>query len=279
MIQAAGITARSGWVDVTPGLAAAILSEGSPNRNIRRIDVLRYAEDIKQGRWVATGEAIKFDQDNLLLDGQHRLSAIVEAGMTVPMLFVYDIPRASQDVMDSGRKRSLADQLTMRGQTNCNRLAAGIKAAYFIETYGKPRNAGYASMVTLLDWFESNPDITESIAPTRKALQPPVKYPGGLAIGLHYLMARMAREEADLFWHMIGFGNHAIEAQPILYLRELMMKVSAATGNGRTLEANHRAAYTIKAWNAWLMGTEIKQFKYRAHLGDTFPTLLDPKEI
>jgi len=270
---------RSGWVDVTPELAAAILSEGSRNRNIRRKDVIRYAADMKQGLWATTGEAIKFDQDGSLLDGQHRLSAVVDAQITVPMLFVYDIPRASQDVMDSGRRRSLADQLAMRGAGNCNRLAAAIKAAHSLEICGKPNNVTYASVVTLLDWFESNRAIVDSIAPIRKAMQPPVLYPGGLAAGIHYTMAKLASEEADRFWHILGSGDYAEGVQPILKLREEMMKRAAATGNGAVLQANHRAAYTIKAWNAWIEGREIKNFRHRAHLNDAFPVLIDPEGI
>jgi hypothetical protein len=270
---------RSGWVDVTPELAAAILSEGSRNRNIRRKDVIRYAADMKQGLWATTGEAIKFDQDGSLLDGQHRLSAVVDAQITVPMLFVYDIPRASQDVMDSGRKRSLADQLAMRGHTNCNTLAAGIKAARDLETYGKPRANKNDSVVMMLDWFDNNQEIVNSISPVNKASQPPVKYPSGLAIALHFTMSKLGEEEANRFWHVLGYGAQDPGVGAIIVLREKMMVVAAETKRGHLIDTNHRAAYTIAAWNAWLTGRDIKIFRYRPHLGDTFPVLIDPEGI
>ena len=272
-------TVNAEWVDVTPDFAQSILDMGSPNRNIRQLDVARYAADMAAGNWTNTGEAIKFDQQSMLLDGQHRLSAIVKAGITVPLLFVYDIPRDSQDVMDSGRKRSLADQLTMRGHTNCNTLAAGIKAARDLETYGKPRANKNDSVVMMLDWFDNNQEIVNSISPVNKACQPPVKYPSGLAIALHFTMSKLGRHEADRFWHVLGFGGQAPGIDAIILLREKMMVVAAETKRGHLIDTNHRAAYTIAAWNAWLTGRDIKIFRYRPHLGDTFPVLIDPEGI
>lgn len=275
----ASTTANARWVEVTPELAQAILGEHAPNRTIRQLDVARYAADMAADKWTNTGEAIKFDEQGCLLDGQHRLSAVVKADMTVPLLFVYDVPRAAQDVMDSGRKRSLADQLAMRGQTNCNALAAGIKAAHDIEVYGKPRATRNKSVATLLEWFETHQDIADSYAPVRKALDVPVKYPSGIAIALHYSMAKLAKEEADLFWRVLGFGDHTPGADAVLVLREKMLTVAAETQKGHVLDSNRRAAYTITAWNAWITGRDIKIFRFRPHLGDTFPTLLDPKGI
>lgn len=272
-------TVNAEWVDVTPDIAQSILDMGSPNRNVSRIDVAKYAADMAAGNWTNTGEAIKFDQQGMLLDGQHRLSAIVKAGITVPLLFVYDIPRASQDVMDSGRKRSLADQLAMRGQKNCNRLAAGIKAAFHLEVYGKPRANKNDSVVTMLEWFESNLDIVNSIQPVSKALEAPVRYPAGLAIAMHFTMSKLGQEEANRFWHVLGYGAQDSGVGAIIVLREKMMMVAADIQRGRLTETNHRAAFTVQAWNAWLTGRDIKIFRYRPHLGDTFPVLIDPEGI
>ncbi len=74
-------------VYVTPTLAAQWLSSNhDENRIIRRPKVISAMEDMKGGRWKFTHQGICFDGSGVLIDGQHRLTAITEAGWAVWML-------------------------------------------------------------------------------------------------------------------------------------------------------------------------------------------------
>src|SRR4051794_31155207 len=110
------VTPTTSIEDVTPAVAADMLAANTKNRTLRRTLVDVYAADMAKGNWQFTGEAVKISTDGVLLDGQHRLEAIVQAGVTVPMLVVRGLPRATQDVMDSGAKRSAADALRLRDE-------------------------------------------------------------------------------------------------------------------------------------------------------------------
>ncbi len=97
------------FVNVTPPLAEMYLERNGRNRNIRPDVVSNYARDMSAHRWQITGEAIKLDADGNLLDGQHRLRAVIKSGETVTMLVIEGLPPEAQRVMDSGKPRTAGD--------------------------------------------------------------------------------------------------------------------------------------------------------------------------
>lgn len=95
--------------NITPEMAFELLTKNT--KNYRRVDprtVKYYAREMAEGRWQMNGEPIQFAEDGTLLNGQHRLTAIVESGITVPMLVVTGLKK---DVVtyDEGKLRSAVD--------------------------------------------------------------------------------------------------------------------------------------------------------------------------
>lgn len=64
---------------ITPEIAKTMLGENVNNRRISRDNVNLFAREIRNGEWRFNGEAIKFGKDGRLLDGQHRLLAVIAA--------------------------------------------------------------------------------------------------------------------------------------------------------------------------------------------------------
>lgn len=104
-------------IDVTPDLAQAWLHGHSNYRPISRRHVAYLAAEMARGRWKLTGEPIVFDAGGHLLDGQHRLSAIVRSGVAVTMLVVSGVAEDALPVMDQGKARNARDVL--RAGTTC----------------------------------------------------------------------------------------------------------------------------------------------------------------
>lgn len=122
-------TMRTEIINVTPELAAEWLQANTGNRNAKKFTIDQYARDMAAGRWAMTGEAIKFAVGGRLLDGQNRCHAIIKAGVTVPMLVVFDLPDEAQVVMDCGIPRTAGDALTISGAKNAHLLGAVAKLA------------------------------------------------------------------------------------------------------------------------------------------------------
>ena len=96
---------------VTPGLAADLLERNTGNRKLRHSFVAALASVMTAGGWKESHQGIAIAPDGTLLDGQHRLWAVLLSGVTVPMTITYDVPPESFDVMDGGLIRTLADRI------------------------------------------------------------------------------------------------------------------------------------------------------------------------
>ena len=74
---------------ISPAIAKEYLTANKNNyRKLSRSVVNRYAEDMKAGRWELNGEPIVFDENGCLKNGQHRLAAVITAGVTVNLAVV-----------------------------------------------------------------------------------------------------------------------------------------------------------------------------------------------
>ena len=102
-------------VQLTPAAAQRLLERNSHNRKISEKVIQKYAAEIKAGEWRLTPGGIGFDDHGLLVDGQHRLSAIVRANQAVPMLITLGLPSACQEKVDRQRRRTLFDALFLAG--------------------------------------------------------------------------------------------------------------------------------------------------------------------
>lgn len=95
---------------ITPEKASLILLKNTGNRNVSKNLIECYAKDILAGNWdEKVGSAISIDADGILRDGQHRLMAIVRAGVGVRMWVCRGV--SSDGIYDCNRKRSNADQV------------------------------------------------------------------------------------------------------------------------------------------------------------------------
>ena len=94
---------------VTPDLAEQWLKANTSNRKPRKDAIRRYARDMAAGRWLFNPQPVSFGTDGTIIDGQHRLMAIVSSGATVTLTVWFDVPIGSRAGMDDGITRSLSD--------------------------------------------------------------------------------------------------------------------------------------------------------------------------
>lgn len=109
---------------IGPTEAKALLAVNTNNRTLRARQVSKYADDMANLAWLETGESISIAKDGTLLNGQHRLSAIVQSGVAVQMVVVTDVDPKAMAVIDSGVSRKISDRLGLIGHSNAVALAA-----------------------------------------------------------------------------------------------------------------------------------------------------------
>ena len=105
---------------ITPDMAKAMLQSNIRNRKISHGTIEAYSQDMLSGNWGISHQGIAFNPDGKLMDGQHRLLAIIKSGIPVQMLVCTDVPLTYN--IDNGRRRTPLNQLTMRGSVVSEQL-------------------------------------------------------------------------------------------------------------------------------------------------------------
>ena len=94
---------------VTPEMAKEYLAKNTDNRNKRGWWVSGLASQIKRGEWIPTHQGVGITKSGKLIDGQHRLEAIIEANIPVEMMVTTGVRDDAYKVLDNGIKRTLSD--------------------------------------------------------------------------------------------------------------------------------------------------------------------------
>lgn len=250
-------------MEITPEMATEWLgAHNTHNRNMRYRVVRAYAADMAAGNWHETGDSIKRAADGTILDGQHRLAAIVAAEVPVRMLVVGNLPMRAQEVVDAGAKRMFSDVLQLRGEKHYNLLAAIIRRVWAWENGmkgGLVRGLANATVAQLSETLEKHPDLRFSaeVAATVKRGSP---IPGSIVGMCHWLFVHIDEEDAEYFFARLTDGVSLDADNPIYVLRRAVAEGQTAKSR---LSEMVLTAYVIKAWNAYRDGAPLGLLRFR----------------
>src|SRR6516225_3546597 len=113
---------------VTPEKARAWLDLNHRNRTLSAGSVARLAAAMRRGEWMPDStDAIGIDLDGGVINGQHRLQAVIESGIEIEMLVVTGVRPEVIKVIDQGRGRTFNQWLAMDGRyTNPSILGGAV---------------------------------------------------------------------------------------------------------------------------------------------------------
>ncbi len=103
-------------MDIGPDLATRWLEGNTHNRPVKQGLVDRFVRDMKAGNWRLTHQGIAFDVNGVLIDGQHRLWAVVLSGVPVQLRVFFNEPIENMKAVDIGQTRSNFDVLHLSGE-------------------------------------------------------------------------------------------------------------------------------------------------------------------
>lgn len=239
---------------VTPEIAAEMLQHNEHNRNLRPGVVKTYARDMTAGNWRATGEAIKFDWHGRMVDGQHRLHAIIESGASVSITVIRGLDPETQTVMDVGAKRSPMDALRWNGVTaNVSELAAMARIAKAHDS-GQLQNAASAlggeSRITnseVLEWVEKTP-LSNVAASMGRRFHRGI---GGTPSAVGFAALKMLEvDEVDALEFLSSTAE--FRTQGSRDPRSVLIRTLARLKGDRVYMAPAlQLALIFRAWNAW----------------------------
>lgn len=249
---------------ITPDKAQNYLGQNTHNRHLRQSAVNAYARDMAAGVWQWNGDGIKIATDGTLLDGQHRLAAIVQSGVSLFLPVTSGLPVAAQETMDTGIHRTFADALSLRGHANATALGSVCRTVLTWERGvrhfgGGGRNRRFTSheLSGVLDRYPWIVDGMGTVNRLRRAGLPASA--GGLA---YWLFTPIDAGDAAHFFERLISDEHHVSGDPITELRRVLM-ASTPGGGARRGNLTMIIALTIKAWNRYRRGEQVKLLRFR----------------
>lgn len=243
---------------ITPETAAEMLKLNKNNRPASPTLVKFLTREIKEGRWQINGDTITFADDRLV-DGQHRLMAVIESGMPISTFVVRGVASESFLTKDSGRKRSSSDALAIIGINYPHSVAAAIKQVWLYSKTGKLDNHGMApSTSILIEFYEKHTGITRSVQLIKNKTN---LAQGSLLSALHYLFSQKDQDAADKFMNDLCSGANLDSHDPVFLLRKRLLENLSST---LKIPFYSLSALIIKAWNARREGKTAKRITFNA---------------
>jgi len=242
---------------VTPRRAEAYLRANKQNRTPRSSYVASLARDMATGRWRFNGEPLIFSADGTLMDGQHRLMAVLESNTPVQLLVVRGVAPDAFASIDCGRSRTAGDVFKIEGVKNYSTVAA---AAHLLWRH---RNGGLSGAMTpttaeRVDIKTSDPGLLDALdyvlsGDTRVFRR--IIPPSFMAFFL-YCAREVDSHKADLFVDGLKTGDGLTKRSPVKVLRERLIENSSQI-NGKSLGVTPQRYLVFAAWRGFRDGRQM----------------------
>ncbi len=263
-------------VRVTPELAQHWLSFNSGNREVTQAKVDQYRSDMEAGYWLDNGETIRFGYGKLL-DGQHRLMALVLAGVTIRMIVVHGVDSEAQATMDTGRSRTPRDVISIEregrdGKWESATLGSAIHTIIAYESGLSIFSARKYTNREVRNFYLEHAAALEGTV--RRVAGYPRKFPllpHARTMSAHYILGRQDADAADAFFDRLLTGDNLAKTSPMFILRARL--------DSDRMEKKPRTAYehfhfVIKAWNAFRNGKSLSRSSLYPRPGESFPEIV-----
>ena len=262
-------------IRVGPSIAHEWLDYNEGNRNVNHSYVRRYAEMMQNGKWMLSPDAIAFDTKGRLINGQHRLLAVIKSGTSHEFYVVRGLQSEVFDRTDTGRPRNAGQILDIAGYENYRQLAAVIRLVMAFERFH--HSEGYN------DWhYSCEPSqalefaryhgeaLQDSANKAMKAYRDGSRLARPAVLGfIHYAMRFRDENKAWSFVYGVstGLGVGSVNDARHRFRDRLIKEKSATTTLGRQMEM----ALISKSVNKYFKDEAVKQLSWREGAGESFP--------
>lgn len=220
-------------IELNPGLASELLKRNPDNRNIRETKILQYERDMRACRWAFNGEPIIISQEGLINDGQHRLRALVEANVTVPMLFVFGVDREARLTVDQGAARTAGDYLGMEGVENSTTAAriARLVIAIERERHARLYRDKDVTNIEIRRRVQADPKIGEAARYAMSQYKCTRAFAASGLIGTaFYLLSEVHPDDAKDFMDHVCTGEDLRRDDPAYAVRDALLNLGRVVG-------------------------------------------------
>ncbi len=252
---------RMGWdllvetCEITPETAGRWLLANQHNRPLSKSHVVFLANQMSSGEWMLNGQPIIIGEDEQILDGQHRLYAIIESGVTVRSLVIYGVPPEAFKTIDTGKVRTGSDVLNMNYPNEKRQVVAAVAtAARWVMLWRKGRGRRRIPNSEILVFAQENPEIWRCASTLYEYPRDSQVIALGAGTFLYFLFQEIDEEQAREFMHKLSTGEALKRSEVEYMLRAQLIKNASRL----TAKYSHHTIMrmVIKAWNVKRSGKE-----------------------
>lgn len=256
-------------IEITPDKAACMLEKNTRNRPLDNSRVKRYTDAIKDGKWKINGECIIISPDGTILDGQHRLWAIIESRKAVEMCVMFNVDEETIATINCGKSRGPGDVLSINGHHNTQVMAPTVRLAYIYDVLDNNMIVRKSVPVTndvIAQYAEHlMPHIAESVEIASCGAH---LFNRSVMAFCHLVFMRSNQEKAEEFIHLIKTGESLASGHPVLALRAKLLD-NRISGR-KKLSVREEIALYFKAWNVFYRGKSIMRLSWNPE-NEAFP--------
>jgi hypothetical protein len=257
---------RSRVQTITPKKATEYLEQNTANRPLSTRTVREFAAAMRRGEWQVTHQGIAFDTNGTLVDGQHRLAAIIEADMPVELTVFTEVAEGAFDVLDTGKRRNAADVLAIEGEKSAVMLAAMVRTVWLYQNRPELNWSGGDAGVSnhqIVATLEQHPKLRDFIG-TGEQIATATGMIKSAAGAASYLVTQASRRDLSPWFDGIIEGTGLAKGDPRLLFRRVMFAHTRKQAGQpmRRRETREHVTLYLKAFNAWATDTALTQLKY-----------------
>lgn len=249
---------------VTPVIASNWLQKSNTkNRPLNQDRVDYYADQMKKGLWKLIGQGISFDENMNIIDGQHRLAAIVKSNTSQEFLIVFGVPYEYFTVYDDMKVRGLTDVFNIEFDTK-NYVVKSVIVSKYLMFSKNQKFIGLSSINTkttkteVLNEYKNNAAFYDLISDLALKCYSKLRLYSATEIG--YISAYLIKDLKYSLDTVKAFFKqlHNIEPDESTVTKLLREKIITTSMGRRSINKNHKIQLLAKCWNYWINGIELK---------------------
>lgn len=234
---------------------------------------------MKAGKWLNNGVPVIFDTEEHLIDGHHRLTAIVKSGIAVMMSVCRGVEHEAFTTFDCGRKRNVAQLLSMNGVKHYCITAAIIVSNAHLVRWGRlyHHNSPIGGVQLSNDeayniYTKDSEGYNEATLYAYNLYSNAGILPSSWVGGLYYFLTHKGKLGKDyvkfFFDNLISLNTSSNKTIELFRKRLIKEKM----GNTKTNDSII-FAILVKVWNCYRTGTSLKTLKFDPNV-ETYPKLI-----
>jgi len=238
-----------------------ILKNNFINRRVNRANVDFIKHEMLHDNFCVNGASIVISEDNILVDGQHRLIAISETDLSFNMIIVRNVKKEVFSTIDCGRPRTSGDVFNINNIPHANTMASAINRIKneFLSKRKAGKNVWLKfSNEELLSFYYANKDELDELVLRISSL-----YAGNIkttttsiGVAMIFLLKRENKQKAYPFVRELFKGVKEYESNAAQTLRNRLLNYKI---DGIKIDDSQLRAFFIVAFRAYKENRDISK--------------------